>query len=338
MSFLSKVLHRKPWVPFLIIANKLPDKNYPPANINAWIKQCDSLGLTNQALAIMEAWNRVVDKYPQTRINWGAATKIGTASVKKNVFGRQEFSDWLQGQLGDRVLSTDRKAEVKELNKEPSLSGVPKIAIPAKEETAEDWQAAAAKTEKTIHKVEKAFEESDMFIEALKISILEYETKIAAYGVGGPKHTTRAGEVSKLASRIPKWTRELEDLKVQLAHIEHKVNTAQNKFATVKEAYHHAPATTVAFEQKTEEMMSETLNFILGLKDPKMKQELLKKFNEMLGDKEATASVTEEITAAKAEKVWQMLKDKISDWSGKLKKLFNSLNNLESFVTLQSTR
>ena len=73
----------------------MPAKNYPPANIAKMIKECVAIGRDDLGVAIMTAWNKVTDKYPAVYTSWGAATNIGTRSVKKNVFGGAEFSAWL---------------------------------------------------------------------------------------------------------------------------------------------------------------------------------------------------------------------------------------------------
>ena len=74
----------------------LPAKNYPPANLAKMIKECVAAGHKDLGDLIMNQWNKTTDKYPEVRLSWGTATNIGTRSVKKNVFGGVEFSEWLQ--------------------------------------------------------------------------------------------------------------------------------------------------------------------------------------------------------------------------------------------------
>jgi hypothetical protein len=73
----------------------LPNKNYPPASLAKMIKECGAIGRPDLGQQIMAQWNRVCEKYPVVFKSWGAAQNIGSSSVKKNVFGGSEFSEWL---------------------------------------------------------------------------------------------------------------------------------------------------------------------------------------------------------------------------------------------------
>lgn len=53
------------------VAAALPDTDYPPANVAKMIKECENAGRSDLGQQIMMQWNKVVNKYPQTRINWG---------------------------------------------------------------------------------------------------------------------------------------------------------------------------------------------------------------------------------------------------------------------------
>lgn len=90
----------------------LPAKNYPPANLAKMIKECVVIGRADLGEAIMEAWNRVCDKYPEVHLSWGTATNIGTRSVKKNVFGGIDFHAWLgQASVPVKVATLPKKAK-----------------------------------------------------------------------------------------------------------------------------------------------------------------------------------------------------------------------------------
>jgi len=88
----------------------LPGINYPPANLAKMIKECGEVGRADLGQAIMDAWNRVTVKYPAVHLSWGTATNIGTRSVKKNVFGGIEFSEWLNSQVSAKPA---KKAKAK---------------------------------------------------------------------------------------------------------------------------------------------------------------------------------------------------------------------------------
>jgi hypothetical protein len=91
----------------------LPAKNYPPANLAKMIKECKAVGRDDLGQAIMDQWNRTTDKYPAVYLSWGTATNIGTRSVKKNVFGGIEFSEWLNASQGAQQVKPAKKARAK---------------------------------------------------------------------------------------------------------------------------------------------------------------------------------------------------------------------------------
>jgi len=82
----------------------LPGINYPPANLAKMIKECQATGRADLGQAIMDQWNKTTVKYPEVHMSWGTATNIGTRSVKKNVFGGIEFSEWLNSQAAAAPL------------------------------------------------------------------------------------------------------------------------------------------------------------------------------------------------------------------------------------------
>ena len=86
----------------------LPGINYPPANLAKMIKECATVGRADLGQAIMDQWNKVTVKYPEVHMSWGTATNIGTRSVKKNVFGGIEFSEWLNGQAAAKPAKKAR--------------------------------------------------------------------------------------------------------------------------------------------------------------------------------------------------------------------------------------
>lgn len=88
----------------------LPGINYPPANLAKMIKECGAVGRADLGQAIMDQWNKVTVKYPEVHMSWGTATNIGTRSVKKNVFGGIEFSEWLNAQVSAAPAKPAKKA------------------------------------------------------------------------------------------------------------------------------------------------------------------------------------------------------------------------------------
>jgi hypothetical protein len=91
----------------------LPGINYPPANLAKMIKECGEVGRKDLGQAIMDQWNKVTVKYPEVHMSWGTATNIGTRSVKKNVFGGIEFSEWLNAAAGAAQAKPAKKAKAK---------------------------------------------------------------------------------------------------------------------------------------------------------------------------------------------------------------------------------
>lgn len=83
----------------------MPGLNYPPASIANWAKECVAKGRDDLAKAILDQWNKTYAKYPQVRTSWGAATKIGMASIKKNIFSGQDFVTWIAKSVNTRAAA-----------------------------------------------------------------------------------------------------------------------------------------------------------------------------------------------------------------------------------------
>jgi len=250
-------------------AGGLPAKDYPPANIASMIKECKNAGRDDLGQEIMDAWNRVLDKYPQARLNWPAAVKIGTASIKKNVFGHRDFAEWFSEQDG---------APARQQIKEPPAPKIkaPALAIPKDDETPEDWQAEANKTKKMLDQGDEAFENAEQFVAYLEKETGDLQRKIETYGPGGPKSG------GKLSERVPKWQAQLKVYEEKLKETKTKLEGAKSKFKKAKAAYNEAPLTTVAYEKKAQEPLEDILGFILEMKDLEKQKEMLAKFNDTL--------------------------------------------------------
>lgn len=250
------------------MAGGLPAKDYPPANIASMIKQCKAAGRDDLGKQIMDAWNRVLDKYPQTRLNWPCATKIGTSSVKKNVFGHREFVEWFSEQADVPAAKVQEPPE-------PKIKA-PALAIPKDTETPEDWQAEAAKTKTMLDQGNEAFDNAEQFIAYLEKETGDLQRKIETYGPGGPKSG------GKLSERVPKWQAQLKVYEDKLKETKEKATAMKKKFKAATEAYNNAPLTTVAYEKKAQEPLEDILGFILEMKDLEKQKEMLTKFNETL--------------------------------------------------------
>lgn len=300
----------------------MPAKDYPPAQIAAWIKECKNMGKDDLGQQIMDQWNRVIDKYPQTRVNWGAATKIGGASVKKNVFGGAEFSEWLAEQGGSEA-AVSRAKKIKE----PKVSA-PALAIPEDNETPEEWQQQAAKTKVMLDQGQTAFKNVEEFIGFLKTSAADLERKIADYGPGGSKEKTKSGAPHKFTERVPKWQAELKAYMDKISEVEKKTKEAKKKFESAEKAYNNAPLTTVKYEKKAQEALSDVLGFILNMDDIKKQQDMLVKFQETLKKMDSQKAASVEKSAAFWDALFKAFNNFV-DWaSGAWQKLVDWVTGL----------
>jgi predicted nucleic acid-binding Zn-ribbon protein len=277
------------------IMASVPSENYPPANIAAMIKQCQDAGRDDLADQIHMQWGNVLKKYPVARLNWGAAVKIGGASIKKNVFGGVEFSAWLREQ---EDVSPEHKKQAKSI---PSIStpmkGVPAIAVPKDNETPEMWQEQALKTKEQLVEAKKGFNDIKEYIKFLEGEVKSFQTKIKTYGPGGEKATTQSGKPSKLAGRVPKWIALMKVTAEQLSETRASLQHAEGNFNSAVNDYNKAPVTTVEYEKKVQGNVENILEYVLNLKDLGKQRELLEKLNDTL-DKQKIGASTMEITAA----------------------------------------
>jgi hypothetical protein len=269
----------------LILASKLPSEDYPPANINKMIKECEAVGRKDLGQQLMAQWNKTVVKYPKVRLNWPAATVIGTNSIKKNVFGGQEFSEWLGSQV---QLAPDQKKAARAI---PAIEHVsaPAIAIPEEHETPEEWQAEAHKTKALLDEGEKAFSNVQQFVDYLKKESADLSRKLEEYGPGGSKEKTKTGQPSKFADRVPKWKAQLSAYSEKLSAIDQ----VHGKFKAAKKQYEEAPVTTKKYEEKVQHANAEMLKIILNMDDLEAQKDMLEKFAKALENaKKETASVS----------------------------------------------
>ena len=277
------------------ITASLPREDYPPANIAAMIKQCHDAGRDDLAHQIQMQWAKVLNKYPASRQNWGAAVKIGGSSIKKNIFGGVEFSVWLKEQ---EDLSPK---QIKEAKATPSvltpMKGVPTIAIPKDNETPEDWKVQAAKTKEQLAEVKKGFSDVKEYIKYLETEVQGFQKKIATYGPGGAKNKTGAGKPSKLSVRVPKWIELMKVTAEQLAETKESLAKTEGQFKSAVKDYNNAPVTTVEYEKKVQSNVENILEYVLNLKDLTKQRELLEKLNDTL-DKQKIGASVDEVTAA----------------------------------------
>ena len=278
-----------------IIATTIPSEDNPPANIATMIKQCETLKRDDLANQIKMQWRKVLNKYPQARLNWPAAVAIGGNSIKKNIFGGKEFVIWLKEQ---EDLTTEQKAAAKAVPSIlPAPEGTPAIAIPKKGETAEEWTIEAAKTKEALVAAKKAFSDVKEYIGFLEKEASDLKKKIATYGPGGDKEKTKGGGASKYAERVPKWVAMLEATVSQIEDTKKQFKETEGEFKTAVGSYNSAPVTTVAFEQKAKENLDNILTYVLNMKDLDKQRELLAKLNDAIGKQSATAEASEIVAA-----------------------------------------
>jgi len=273
-----------------IIIAALPGPDYPPSTIAGWIKECNRLGREDLGKQIMDWWNNhVINKYPDSRKNWKAATSIGVNSVKKNIFGRREFSEWLDEQMN---LTPAQKREVSKVPTEAHIDG-PAIAIPHADETPEDWQHAAKNTSMILDEVAAGFARVEDFVQYLNHQVADLKRKVADYGPGGSKSKTKSGAPSKLSERVPKWETDLHAYESKLHEVTKKVQSAKTKFKASTENYNNAPVTTVAYEKEAQKSLAGVLKFIMSMDDLNEQKDMLDKFQDMVAKMEKSKAASE---------------------------------------------
>jgi len=317
---------------FQVLVANLPREDYPPANIAAMIKQCEAANRKDLADQIRMQWVKVINKYPETRMNWAVAVKIGGNSIKKNIFQGKEFVAWFAEQ--QTLTPEEKKAAQEVVSIMPTPKGIPAIAIPKNDETPEDWKIAAGETRALLVEAKRGFKDAKAFIAYLEQEITGLQKKIADYGPEGSKGKTKEGKPSKYASRVPTWQGKLDAYLGELQAIKNEVKSAESNFKEAENKYNHAPITTVAYEKKTQINVTNILEYITNMDDLEKQKEAAQKFNELLGKlKEGQSTAQVEVTADlfgtilnKLQKGWA----KIVAWVKGLKNSINSFNKLAS--------
>lgn len=275
---------------FRKVVASIPTEDKPPSNLASMIKQCEAKGRSDLAKQISDQWERVLAKYPATRVNWGAASSIGGASIKKNVFKGKEFADW----LFERVPGKEPIANI------PVVvipKGTPAIAIPSRDETPEDWANAAAETESMLKNAEKAFKTVDEFLDYLGREMGDLKRKVGEYGPGGAKHLLKSGEPHSMAKKVPKWEAQLGAYESKFLATKAKLAAAEEKLSEAAGSYRVAPVTTVAFEEKAQDSLADILEFILDMTDLEKQKTLLAKFKENLAKQKEKSAASLVVTA-----------------------------------------
>jgi len=267
----------------------VPSEDYPPSNIASMIKQCEAKHRSDLGDKIKEQWIKVLNKYPGTRVNWGAASSISASSIKKNVFGGKDFVDW----LSENAALTP--AETQQAAKTPAVAvpaNTPRIAIPEEGETPEQWKAEAKVTEGLLAQARAGFGSAKEFAEYIQKEIFNLHRMIADYGPGGAKSTTSKGKPSAMSLRVPKWLAQITAHETVLATIKQEIDDSEKQLLAAAESYGSVPITTVAYEKKAQESLEDVLGFILDIKDLKKQRELLLKFQDTLraADKKTAAN------------------------------------------------
>ena len=278
----------------ILVADTLSEET-PPKNIAAMIEQCIALNREDLAESISLHWKKILQKYPTSRLNLAAVMKTGGASIRKNIFGGKEFAAWLSEQ---EDLSPEAKKEAKSiLTIVPTPKDVPSIAVPKKDETAEDWQNAADETKLRISEARKAFKDVNQFILYLERQVVDIQRKIQEYGPDGTKSKNKDADFTKYAQRIPKWEKELAAYIEQLNGIKSTVKKAESDFMSAEKSYNTSPITTLEFEIKTQASLDSVLEAILDMDDMEQQYKILVKFNKMLKKQAQKATGSFEISA-----------------------------------------
>lgn len=321
----------------LLVAAGMPAENYPPSAIAAWIKSCKEAGRDDLGKKIMDWWNHnVLTKYPHVRVNWGAATKIGMASVKKNIFGGMDFVDWIQEQGAAAPVVQKAKKIPEKAEATPELRSAPKLTIPDDGEQPEDWQREAEKTKVMLDQGESAFNNAGQFYDMLLQQATEIEQKIEKY----KDATTSSGKPHKFQERVPKWEAQLKVYKAKIQEVEAQIKKAKAQFANVTKKYNHAPATTVKFEQAAQQDLQGVLEFIMNMSDVKKQKEMLAKFNKMVQGMDESKAASMERSATFWDKITEAW-DHFTNWLAHawkdavewVKGLFKSIDKFEDLVT-----
>jgi len=272
-----------------VIISSLPGRDYPPANIAAWVKHCESLGRKDLAKQITAQWEKIYDtaleKYPVVRQNWGAAVKIGGASIKKNVFKGVDFAEWL---ATNQDLTPKQEESAKEAAALTGIPvGTPAIAIPADNETPEMWLKEADKTKQALENAEQAFTNVDELIAYLQKEVKDISGKIEKYSTAKNKD----GSPSAYALRLPKWKEQLKLYDSKLEETLKRAEIAKRNLESGKLAYETAPVTTVAFEKSVQQRIMD-LTTRLGDLD-KERATVISELQKLVGQLgKVTASVT----------------------------------------------
>jgi hypothetical protein len=327
LSFTTVVRNR-----YTIIAS-LPSEDYPPANVASMIKQCEAVGRKDLADQIKMQWIKVLNKYPNTRLNWPTAVAIGGNSIKKNIFGGREFAVWLKEQVD---LSPEQKADAQSVPTIlPPPKGTPAIAIPKKDETPEAWQEEAAKTKEAYIAARKAFGDVKDYIAYLEKEAADLKKKIRTYGPGGEKEKTKTGEPSKYAARIPKWEEMLKAAVAMIDEAKSGIKEAETSFKEAVNNYNNAPVTTVAFERKAQDSLDNILNYILDMKDLDKQKALLEKLNAAMSEKTKTTASAEVLAGDRIATLFQRVKDGFKALFAWIKGLKSSVNSFGKLAAIR---
>lgn len=265
------------------VLGEVPSASRPPSQIVSLIKQCEAKNRPDLAQKILDQWVKVLDKYPQTRLNWMAASKIAGASIKKNVFGGMEFVDWFAKEVS-LTPAEEKKAADSPLVVIPA--NTPALQIPKDGETPEDWQAAAAETAHALKQARDGFKSAEEYFAFIDGEISKIKEKISAYSAGGSKHLTKKGVPDKRSERIPKWERELDVYVKVFSEMKEELGKTKDKFNEAAVAYETAPVTTVEYEVKVQDSLADILSYILTLEDSPKKRDLLTQFQKHLKERE----------------------------------------------------
>lgn len=295
------------------------------------IRQCEAKGRKDLANKILEQWQKVFEKYPNTRVNWAAAQSISGNSLKKNIFGGKEFVIWLTAQV---ELDESEVKSAEQIETVVIPEGVPPIAIPKANETPEEWKTEADETRRILDQAKAQFKDVTEFMQYLKTSVDDLERKIREYGPGGTKHTLKSGSPHAFAERVPKWEAQLEAYQEKFAQEQKEIKQAEQKFKQAANDYQSVPVTTVAFEQKTQKALNEILKFILNMKDLKEQQKRMMEFQEYLVKLEKEGE-EDKITAASPIAFLMSLWDGVKGFWSSLWSWVNGLvSNVDKFSEL----
>lgn len=333
MSFLQKITQK-----YQVHAS-LPTKEKPPAKIASWIKICHEAGRKDLGDKIQKRWDEIYDdpSRAKVRTDFGVATALGCNSIKKNVFGGKEFLDWLKE---NDALSPEKTAEVKEASKPVEFAkGTPAIAIPKKDETAEDWLREAMKTKMNLIEAKAAFGEVRHFVAHLENEIGDLQRKIQDYSTGGSKSTNKDGSQAKLAARIPKWEIFLKTHKEVLADTKGQITEVETKFKDTIKQYEGSPVQTSAFEKAVQTNVDNILEYVLNMSDFKKQQALLEKLNAVIskqtGDKKGEKEDVEAGVGDRVLAIFDTIKAAYKSMKNWVKGVSKSVAKLEELTSLR---